>query len=132
MLPHHQLSGEEIMFYKHWKKIALALTAFFWSGCNDNSTSSKEHIACSFTGACPEYGVAGYYCEDERFYAEDVNKNCTYIPAPKCSKYYYCEDGVSCWAHEDETVLKCSDKQDKEFSINEKDFLTKYYIEDEE
>lgn len=26
------------MFYKHWKKISLALTAFFWASCNNNTT----------------------------------------------------------------------------------------------
>ena len=29
------------MFYKHWKKIALALTGFFWVSCDD-SVSSEE------------------------------------------------------------------------------------------
>ena len=29
------------MFYKHWKKIALALTGFFWNSC-DNSVTSAE------------------------------------------------------------------------------------------
>ena len=119
------------MFYKHWKKIALALTAFFWGGCNDNSSSGVEPTKCTLTIGCPEYGVSGYYCEDG-VYPDDRGQNCTYVPAPKCSKYYYCDDGVSCWAHEDETVLKCSDKQDKNFSINEKDFNARYYTEDEE
>ena len=117
------------MFYKHWKKLALALTAFFWSGCDNNSSGNEEPTACTFTIGCPEYGVAGYSCEDG-FYPEDVNKNCTYIPAPKCSKYYHCEDDVSCWANEDETVLKCSDKQDKEFLINENEFNAKHYIKE--
>jgi hypothetical protein len=29
------------MFYRHWKKIALALTGFFWAGCGD-STSDHD------------------------------------------------------------------------------------------
>ena len=28
------------MFYKHWKKIALALTALFWAGCEDSASSA--------------------------------------------------------------------------------------------
>ena len=28
------------MFYKHWKKIALALTAFFWAGCEDSASEA--------------------------------------------------------------------------------------------
>ncbi len=29
------------MFYKHWKKIALALTTLFWAGCDDSASSSE-------------------------------------------------------------------------------------------
>ena len=29
------------MFYKHWKKIALALTGFFWVGCGSDTTSAN-------------------------------------------------------------------------------------------
>ena len=28
------------MFYKHWEKIALALTALFWAGCDDSGSSA--------------------------------------------------------------------------------------------
>jgi hypothetical protein len=28
------------MLYKHWKKIALTMTALFWASCDDTSTSS--------------------------------------------------------------------------------------------
>ena len=28
------------MFYKHWKKIALALTGFFWASCDDSASSA--------------------------------------------------------------------------------------------
>ena len=35
------------MFYKHWKKIALAFTAFFWAGCDDSSlTDSPDLYGC--------------------------------------------------------------------------------------
>lgn len=30
------------MFYKHWKKIALALTGYFWAGCENDTTSANE------------------------------------------------------------------------------------------
>ncbi|MBR5413131.1 MAG: hypothetical protein IK114_08820 [Fibrobacter sp.] len=30
------------MFYKHWKKLALALTGFFWASCDFGSSSSEE------------------------------------------------------------------------------------------
>ena len=114
--------------YKHWKKIALALTAFFWGGCNDNSSSSNEPTACTLTIGCPEYGVAGYYCEDG-VHPDDNGQNCTFQPAPKCQKYYHCEDGVSCWAYEDDTTLNCTDKQGKEIKYTQKDFEKNYYEE---
>ena len=28
------------LFYKHWKKIALALTGFFWAGCDDSASTA--------------------------------------------------------------------------------------------
>ena len=28
------------MFYKHWKKIALTLTALFWAGCEDSASDA--------------------------------------------------------------------------------------------
>ena len=39
------------MFYKHWKKIALALTGFFWAGCGDDASSGDASMFA------PEYGV---------------------------------------------------------------------------
>ncbi len=30
-----------MMFYKHWKKLALALTGFFWVGCDSDGTSAS-------------------------------------------------------------------------------------------
>jgi hypothetical protein len=42
-----------MMFYKHWKKIALALTGFFWVSCDD-SVSSEE---CLY-GPPSDYGIS--------------------------------------------------------------------------
>ena len=41
------------MFYKHWKMLLLALTSFFWAGCDD-STSSEE---CLY-GPPSDYGIS--------------------------------------------------------------------------
>ena len=30
------------MFYKHWNKIALALTGFFWASCDTDTTSANN------------------------------------------------------------------------------------------
>ena len=42
------------MLYKHWKKIALALTGFFWSGCEDTGSSA----VCLY-GPDPNYSSPG-------------------------------------------------------------------------
>lgn len=34
------------MFYKHWKKIALTLTALFWAGCEDSASSEVVLYGC--------------------------------------------------------------------------------------
>lgn len=65
------------MFYRHWKKVALALTSFFWVGCDDsisvapaanslNSEQSSSSIenpltpsSSSQTGSSSETGNAG-------------------------------------------------------------------------
>ena len=41
------------MFYKHWKKIALALTGFFWASCDDSASSA----VCLY-GPDPNYSSA--------------------------------------------------------------------------
>ncbi|SHK82087.1 hypothetical protein [Fibrobacter sp. UWH4] len=41
------------LFYKHWKKIALALTGFFWAGCED----SASEAVCLY-GPDPNYSSA--------------------------------------------------------------------------
>ena len=38
------------MLYKHWKKVLLSLTAFFWASC-DNSTSAEDDNASSSSSA---------------------------------------------------------------------------------
>lgn len=44
------MPGKEIMFYKHWKKILLTATAFFWTSCHYEDDAQ------------PLYGV---YCPPE-------------------------------------------------------------------
>ena len=41
------------MFYKHWKKLALALTGYFWAGCDDSASSA----VCLY-GPDPNYSSA--------------------------------------------------------------------------
>lgn len=119
------------MFYKHWKKIALAFAAFFWNGCSDNSSSSDVKNACSFKGgACPDYGIDFYYCENpEDYQSPDKEEKCTFIPRDPCVDYYECEDGTSCEIYEDETTMICFDTLGNR--ITEDEFKSKYYVENE-
>lgn len=39
------------MFYKHWKKIALALAGLFWASCGDEGSSDEVSMIA------PDYGV---------------------------------------------------------------------------
>ena len=41
---------EQMMFYKYWKVFLLALTSFFWAGCDDSSSEAE----CLY-GPPPEY-----------------------------------------------------------------------------
>lgn len=44
------------MFYNHWKKILLALTAFFWAGCDSTSSEAPLYgVAPCETNGCEEY-----------------------------------------------------------------------------
>ena len=103
------------MFYKHWKKIFLAIAAFFWNGCSDNVSSSDVRGTCTFSGgACPEYGVDMYVCENPEEF------------------YYKCDDDVSCYKDEDQTDFTCYDKQEHETTYTEAEFKTKYDVKEPE
>lgn len=47
------------MFYKHWKKFALTLTALFWASCDDSSLTDSPDL----------YGCPPDACHDEPFNA---------------------------------------------------------------
>jgi len=42
------------MFYKHWKKLSLALTAFFWASCNNNTTVTQPPLYGCPPGGCEQ------------------------------------------------------------------------------
>lgn len=120
------------MFYRHWKKFALALTAFFWSGCSDNTSSSEEPIACSLIRDCPVYGVI-YDCENEEDYqSPDIDSQCTTKHDYSCSKRYSCDDGSYCYetTKNNADVIYCPDEPDNSAIYTEKEFFSKYYIKD--
>ena len=45
------------MFYKHWKKVLLSLTAFFWASC-DSSSSAEDTPNSSSATVVPESSSA--------------------------------------------------------------------------
>ena len=103
------------MFYKHWKKLSLALTSFFWVSCDNNSTaveppsngepphyssssetpessaaessSSESNSSSSFEQVMPAYGVVAACYEDE---------NEAQLNFGTGKKKLYCDDGVTC------------------------------------
>ena len=119
------------MFYKHWKKIILSIAALFWSGCSDDTSSSDAKTACSFKGgACPDYGVDFYYCENpEDYQSPDKDEKCTFYPRDPCVNYYECEDGSTCKKYDNATDMFCTDVQGN--VINKEEFKSKYYVENE-
>ena len=104
------------MFYKHWKKISLALTSFFWTSCNNatiaepnesnveklssseaiSSSSQAESSSSELTQVMPAYGVE-MYCEVvseqgstitcENGYTCIAKTDTIHVPAPKCETF---------------------------------------------
>ena len=90
------------MFYKHWKIIALALTALIWDGCSDDSSSnSKEPIACEL---------------DHMWSPDDPSCTKPY----SCTETYYCHDKVVCFLETDDKTktFDCRDEQDNKTIYN--------------
>ena len=120
------------MFYKHWKKIALALTTLFWSGCSDDSTSSKEPIACSLQMDCPVYGVIFDDENEEYNQSTDIDSKLTIKRDYSCGKRYECDDGSYCYetTKNNADVIFCPDNPDNDAIYTEKEFFSKYYVKD--
>ena len=117
--------------YKHWKKIALAITAFFWNGCSDKPSSSEEPIACTLNMECPVYGVI-YDCENEEDYqSPDIDSKCNIKPST-CGTHYQCDDGAYCYetTKNNADVIYCPDEPDNSVTYSEKEFFSKYYIKE--
>ena len=112
------------MFYKHWKKIALALTGFFWASCEDTVTSTAPEYGCpddvcrpgpidnsSSSGLdhqyMPLYGVSEMVFESSSSTEESSSSLELVAPAygvsggtcfrdPESQGTYRCNDGVTC------------------------------------
>ena len=121
------------MFHKHWEKIFLAIAAFFWNGCGDNASSSDVRGTCSFSGgACPEYGVDMYVCENPEDFQSPDSSKCTFYRRDPCTDFYNCDDGLSCYKDEGETFFTCFDEQDNVTKYNEDEFKAMYDVKEPE
>lgn len=58
------------MFYKHWKKIALALTGIFWAACDDSSSAEE----CLY-GPPSYYGLPESSASDPESSSEETNSS---------------------------------------------------------
>ena len=123
------------MFYKHWKKMALALTAFFWNGCDnaptsidsnganpssssgDNGSSSSEVTPSSssndFSQAVPLYGIRmSSIVQSSSSNAESSSSFEQIMPAYGVYGQFACyEDGKGVKTNDEvsETKLICDD-----------------------
>ena len=140
--PYHLLPKTyHLIMYKHWKKIALALTALFWASCDETSSvegpdlygcppdicnpmpessssvnplpssSSNEQIACK---------------RQSRIYDTRENDR-NYISVD----YYECKDGTICEDYGYIDSFSCTDYQGKYISHTKDEFNSKYNVENE-
>ena len=105
--------------YKHWKKFLLGLSALFWSGCGDDSSSTK-----------PAMSKEPVACELDHMWSPD-DPSCT--NPYSCMDTYNCEDKVICYKqHEEKKVtFDCHDEQGNKTIYTEDEFNSKYYVKDE-
>ena len=120
------------MFNSHWKKFTLALTAFFWSGCSDNSSSSKEPVACSLQEDCPVYGVIYDDGNNEDYQSANIDSKLTIKQDYVCAKRYSCDDGAYCYetTKNNTDVMLCLNEPDNSAYYTKKEFFSKYYIKE--
>ena len=129
------------MFYKHWKKIALALTGYFWAGCEDTATSAvclygpdpnyssaenqgssssaatgKETSSSSSEAKKPESSSSFGY-EMVPLYGVEMDKTiCTQVQGEPTIN---CDDGVTCTQQTEERWggLPCNESENENGEI---------------
>lgn len=60
------------MFYKHWKKIALAFTALFWASCDDSSIADSPDLYGCPPDICNEEPVSSETGQPESSSSEEA------------------------------------------------------------
>lgn len=123
------------MFYKHWKKIALALTGFFWAGCEDSGSSAvclygpdpnysnpaenpvssssdatDNKIGSSSSEATKPESSTSFGHEVVPLYGVEMDKTiCTQVEGESTIR---CNDGVTCTQKTEERVESPSCNED--------------------
>ena len=133
------------MFYRHWKKFALALTAFFWASCSsDNPTIVQPAygVVCPPEGCGnPELSNSSQAPHSSSTSNEPIACNLQSIiyDTIECGhntttgNNFYCKDGFECYQNpECDRTIYCHDKQGNSISYTEAEFDTKYYIQNKE
>ena len=63
------------MFYKHWKKIALAFTALFWASCDDSSIADSPDLYGCPPDICNEEPVSSETGQPESSSSEEAKSS---------------------------------------------------------
>ena len=101
------------MFYKHWKKIALAVTSFFWVSCdNDPSSASEEPASSSSIEEIKSSAATGSPASSS---ATESAKSSATADAPTSSS---ATEGAASSAAQDEPNVKSSTSHEKSSSSN--------------
>lgn len=75
--------------------------------CLEKANPDTDLTICDLEIICPDYGIDS-----------------------KCSYNYTCKDGVSCKTTQDDSEIKCTDKQGEEKNYSQNDFDKKYFTTD--
>lgn len=123
------IGREELkMFYKHWKKMALALTAFFWNSCDNaptaidsngpnpssssTDTQSSSSSEARIPSSSPLYGVMSSIVQSSSSNVESSSSFEQIMPAYGVYNQVACyEDGKGVKTNDEvsETKLICDD-----------------------
>ena len=98
------------MFYKHWKKISLAITGFFWASCDTSSTTVEPPLY----GAPPQYSSSSEIQNSSSSSEDKISSSSEPLPMPaygvpqmdcevtsESDLTVTCENGYTCTAKTD-------------------------------
>ena len=121
--------------YKHWEKIALALTAFFWNGCDDSSSTPNDCALCEYEVDVPQESSSSTIPSPSSSSKEPITcmLSTMIFDTIECGhntttyNYFDCDDGFECsYTPECDSKIYCSDKKGQNISYTKEEFYTKY------